>query len=210
MNTLYFDLMAAAASLLCCFVYNHFLYKHPDYASKKGFTYFLALMAMYPLLNMMAHLIAVGTYAIIRLQAGAFEYDMKFYALIQFGVLLVLINMYLLNRIKHISRGNWSVYPQIVMACVLQSLIVLPLFPFNPISLLPVLTSIILVLRLTFARRGQQRKSRSHETESRKGCYLRLKGTYSPLPVIEFWLTSGNLRNEVCLNLYPYTNGKTE
>jgi hypothetical protein len=155
MNTLYYDLIVAAATLLSCFVYNFFLYRHPAYVSKKGFTYFLTSMAMYPLLNMLAHLIAISTYAIIRLQAGAFQYDIKFYALIQFGVLLVLINIYLLNQIKHISRGNWSVYSQIVIACVLQSLIVLPLFPFNPISLLPVLTSILLVLRIAVARYGR-------------------------------------------------------
>jgi hypothetical protein len=159
MNTLYYDLMVAAATLIACFIYNFFLYKHPEYASKKGFTYFLTCMAMYPLLNMIAHLIAVSTYAIIRLQAGAFTYDMKFYTLIQFGVLLVLINMYLLNQIKQISRGNWRVFRQICIASVLQSMIVLPLFPFNPISLLPVFTSIILVLRLTIARHGRKAES---------------------------------------------------
>jgi hypothetical protein len=144
--------MVAAATLPACFIYNFFLYRHHGYAAKKGFTYFLTCMAMYPLLNMIAHLIAVSTYAIIRLQVGAFVYDMRFYALIQFGVLLVLINIYLLNQIKQISRGNWSVFRQIVIASVLQSMIVLPLFPFNPISLLPVLTSILLVVRLIVAR----------------------------------------------------------
>jgi hypothetical protein len=171
MNTLYYDLIVAAATLLCSFIYNFFLYRHPRYASKKGFTYFLTCLAMYPLLNMLAHLIAVSTYAIIRLQAGAFEYDMKFYALIQFGVLLLLINLYVLNQIKHISCGNWSVFTQIVIACVLQSLIVLPLVPFNPISFLPVLTSILLVLRLTFARHGRHAKYMSLQKQEEAVTY---------------------------------------
>jgi hypothetical protein len=116
---------------------------------------------MYPLLNMVAHLIAVSTYAVIRYQAGVFQYDMKFYALMQFGTLLLLLNGYLLNRIKHLSRGNWQVYQQIVIACVLQSAIIFPLFPFNPISLLPVITSVFLILCLAFARHTQKRASKS-------------------------------------------------
>jgi uncharacterized protein with PQ loop repeat len=111
---------------------------------------------MYPLLNMVAHLIAVSTFAIIRMGAGVFQYDMKFYALMQFGVLLLLINGYLLNCINQISRGNWEVYRQVVTACVLQCAITLPLFPFNPIGLLPVITSVLLVARLAFAKRGRK------------------------------------------------------
>jgi hypothetical protein len=42
------------------------------------------------------------------------------------------------------------------MACVLQSSIILPLFPFNPLSLLPVITSVLLMLTLFIAPRGRR------------------------------------------------------
>ncbi|MDO1445658.1 hypothetical protein Q0590_05325 [Rhodocytophaga aerolata] len=156
MNTLSTDLLILAITIVCCFLYNFVLYRHPEYASKKGFTYFLVFLAMYPLLNMMAHLIAITTFAVIRIQAGVFQYDMKFYTLIQFGVLLVLINGYLLHAIQQLSRGNKTVYRSVVLACVLQSAIILPLFPFNPISLLPVITSGLLLLTLTFTLKGRR------------------------------------------------------
>jgi hypothetical protein len=124
---------------------------------------------MYPLLNIVAHLIAVGWVALIRMQTGVFQYDFKFYTLVQFGILLLLINGYLLNRIGHISRGNQVVYRQIIIACLLQSAIVLPLFPFNPLSLLPVITSVLLVLSIGLALRSSRTglvpgKSRVAET----------------------------------------------
>jgi hypothetical protein len=168
MNTLYYDSFVLALTIPACWLYNYFLYKHPGYSSKKGFTFFLVFLAMYPLLNMVAHLIAVGTFAFIRYQAGVFQYDMKFYALIQFGTLLLLLNTYLLNRITYISRSNWQVYQQIVIACVLQSAIIFPLFPFNPISFLPVITSVLLILSLAFARRIQGRARRSLMQKAKK------------------------------------------
>jgi hypothetical protein len=156
MNTLSTDLLILAVTVVCCFLYNFFLYKNPEYTSKKGFTYFLVFLAMYPLLNMIVHLIAVTTFAIIRFQAGVFQYDIKFYSLIQFGVLLVLINGYLLHAIKQLSRGNRTVYRPVVLACMLQSAIILPLFPFNPICLLPVITSVLLLLTLTIRWKGKK------------------------------------------------------
>ena len=153
MSTIYYDLIVLIVTLVSCLVYNLLLYRHPAYVSKKGFTFLLVFLAMYPLLNMIAHLVAVGTFSVIRWQQGVFQYDIKFYALIQFGVLLVLINAYLLSCIKQISRGNWGSYRQIMLACVLQIAIVIPLFPFNPISLLPVATSLVLIMRLLLARR---------------------------------------------------------
>lgn len=152
MSTLDYDIIVLIVTLVSCFVYNFFLSRHPAYISKKGFTFLLVFLAMYPLLNMIAHLIAVGAFSVIRWQKGVFQYDIKLYALIQFGILLVLINAYLLSCIKQISRGNWGTYRQIILSCFLQSAIVLPLFPFNPLSLLPVATSLILVMRLLLAR----------------------------------------------------------
>jgi hypothetical protein len=155
MNTLTYDLIVLAVTLPCCFVYNFYLYRHPEYASNKGLTYLLGFLVMYPLLNMVAHLVAVTTFAIIRLQAGVFHYDIKFYTLIQFGVLLVLINGYLLHCIQQISRGKKSVYRKVVWACILQSAITLPLFPFNPVSLLPALCSLLLILTMYISLRSR-------------------------------------------------------
>ncbi|WP_162055836.1 hypothetical protein [Pontibacter pamirensis] len=169
MSTLAYDLVVLIVTFFCCLVYNFLLYRHPAYVAKKGFTYLLVFLAMYPLLNMIAHLIAVGTLSVIRWQHGVFQYDIKFYALTQFAVLLILINAYLLSCIKQISRGNWGTYRHMVLACVLQIAIVLPLFPFNPISLLPVATSFILVIRLMLAMQTGRVKGLKLE-KSIKGC----------------------------------------
>ncbi|WP_224995755.1 hypothetical protein [Cesiribacter sp. SM1] len=149
------DAVVLVLTLVSALLYAVWLSRQPGYSSRKGVTFFLLFLALYPLLNMVAHLIAVGIFSYIRVQAGVFRYDIKFYTLVQFGLLLILINAYLLNRIRQICCGNWLVYRQIIVASLLQVAIVLPLFPFNPISLLPVTTSVLLVGRLALARRGR-------------------------------------------------------
>ncbi|MFP4096440.1 MAG: hypothetical protein ACLFUB_18300 [Cyclobacteriaceae bacterium] len=37
-------------------------------------------LALYPLLNMVAHLLAVSYFAFIKLRAGEFVYDLRFYS----------------------------------------------------------------------------------------------------------------------------------
>ncbi|MDQ3292041.1 MAG: hypothetical protein M3Q05_12205, partial [Bacteroidota bacterium] len=110
---------------------------------------------LYTLLNVFAHLIAVTTVAIIKANASTFGYDLRFYTLIQFGVLLAILNSYLLGEITRICQGNWKNYSGIYKAGALQILITLPLVPFNPISFLPTLTAISLMLLVYRASRQQ-------------------------------------------------------
>ncbi|WP_210490251.1 hypothetical protein [Rufibacter aurantiacus] len=122
---------------------------------KKGmvFSFLLVFLAQYTLLNICAHLIAVTAVALIKMRAGTFVYDMRFYTLIQFGVLLAIINGYLFRSVKQICLGKEQRFRNLVKACCLQILISLPLFPFNPLSLLPVMTSGAIMLLVYVALR---------------------------------------------------------
>ena len=145
LNTQYIDSLLFVITVLASMAYCYFLFRQPAYNFKKGLAFGLISLALYALLNMSVHLIAVTTVAVLKARAGTFEYDLRFYTLIQFGVLLFFINWYLLRGIKQICRQNWANYRNIQVVCGLQILITLPLFPFNPISLLPVIISVLLL-----------------------------------------------------------------
>ena len=152
-NTQLTDGLLFVTSLLTSVAYCYFLFRHPAFNFKKGLAFVLVFLAQYALLNMSVHLIAVTNVALLKARAGTFEYDLRFYTLIQFGVLLFFINLYLLRGIKQITRGNWTNYRNLQIACGLQILITLPLFPFNPISLLPAIVSVLLLSLVGWAYR---------------------------------------------------------
>lgn len=137
------------SSLAFCYIINR---KKPLHLSK-AYIFSLVFLSLYTLLNICAHLIAVAAVAIVKAKAGIFAYDLRFYTLLQFGVLLVIINVYLLRKTIRIIRGDWDNYRGIYKACILQILISLPLVPFNPLSLLPFITSVPLMLLVYRASR---------------------------------------------------------
>ena len=153
------DLIDASLLLLTMLAtpaYAFFLYRHPMFCQKKGFIFFLVFLAMYPLLNMLAHIVAVSTFAIIDAGKGVFTFNFYFYGLILYGLVFSLINLYLLHQIKLLSQGKWRACRQVYYAAALQIILILPSFLLNPLALLPSLTSIIMITRLYVAQRKRK------------------------------------------------------
>ncbi|MDQ4139734.1 MAG: hypothetical protein M3142_04350 [Bacteroidota bacterium] len=147
------DSLLFVITVLATVVYCYYIQKKKILALSKGLAFSLVFLTLYTYLNICAHLIAVTTVALIKAGAGTFVYDLRFYTLIQFGVLLAIINSYLLRRVNRIALGDWNNYQGVYKACLLQILITLPLFPFNPISLLPTLTAVPLMVLVFRVRR---------------------------------------------------------
>ncbi len=145
-------LITLVATPAFCF----FIFRQPAFCQKKGFIFFLAFLAMYPLLNMLAHIIVISTLAIINATNGAFTYDFRFYSLMLYGVIFMLLNAYSLNRIVQLSSGKWQVCRQLHIAALLQAMLILPSFVLNPLALLPTITSLLMMGRLYLAQKGRK------------------------------------------------------
>ncbi|RNI22689.1 hypothetical protein [Rufibacter latericius] len=165
-NTQLVDSLLLVVTVLASLIFTYLVSRKRilDFRSKV-LTFLMAFLAQYTLLNICAHLIAVTAVAMIKAKAGTFVYDMRFYTLIQFGVLLALINGYLVAGVKRVCLGKELVLSNMVKACLLQIFISVPLFPFNPLSLLPGVASIFLMVLLIITHR---RKTFALPSESKE------------------------------------------
>ncbi|KAA3438805.1 hypothetical protein [Rufibacter hautae] len=154
LDTQLIDSLLLVMTVLSSAAFTYFINRRrPSGGKGMVFTFLFVFLAQYTLLNICAHLVAVSVVAGIKMRAGSFVYDMRFYTLIQFGVLLALLNGYLFRGVRQVCLGKERRLKNMVVACCLQMLISFPLFPFNPLSLLPVMTSLALMLLLVVARR---------------------------------------------------------
>ncbi|EMR01203.1 hypothetical protein [Cesiribacter andamanensis] len=157
-NTNLVDISILLLSILATAGFCYRLYRHPAFCQRKSFVFLLVFLAMYPLLSMLGHVLAIALISGMRLQNGSFVYDFRFYSLMLFGLTFMLLNGYLLNRIRPLSRGLWQVYPQLVAVSVVQLLLLAPSIPLNPMGLMPCLASLLLIGRLALARRKAGRR----------------------------------------------------
>ncbi|QMU28568.1 hypothetical protein [Adhaeribacter radiodurans] len=164
LNRQLIDSLLFVITVFATLSYCYFIFRKKKVYFSKGYTFSLVFLTLYTLLNMCAHLIAVIVVACMKAKAGTFEYDLRLYTLIQFGVLIVIINYYVLTKLTQVFQGNWNDHYGIYKAGFLQILITLPLVPFNPISLLPSLTSVPLML---LVYRASRRYSLNVKSETR-------------------------------------------
>ena len=156
-NKPFTDALMLAVSLLGTVLFCRFLYRHPDFTGRKAALFGMVFFAMNPFINLWAHEFAIGIAAFSRWQRGLFVYDFRFYSLMLLGAVFIGLGGYLLARIGELSRGNSMARRYIVRACLLQVLLSLPLFPLNPIGLMPALASLGVLTVLFFATRRTAR-----------------------------------------------------
>lgn len=137
-------------------VYGYVLFRHPSFCQKKAFTLFLLFLALYPFLTMLGHIVAISTLAILNASHDVFVYDFRFYALILFGVVFMLLNAYSLNRIALLSRGNWQAGKQLRYAALLQLVLILPSVVLNPMGYMPSTASLLIMGSLYLAECRKQ------------------------------------------------------
>lgn len=156
-NKPYLDAIMLAVSLLGTVLFCRFLYRHPHFTGRKAPLFAMVFFAMNPFVNLWGHEFAIGIAAFSRWQRGLFGYDFRFYSLMLLGAVFIGLGGYLLARIGELSRGNATARRYIVRACAFQVLLSLPLFPLNPIGLMPVLASLGVLTVLFFATRRTAR-----------------------------------------------------
>ncbi len=159
-NKPFVDVLMLAVSLLGTVLFCRFLFRHPHFTGRKAPLFAMVFFAMNPFVNLWAHEFAIGFAAFLRWQRGLFVYDFRFYSLMLLGAVFIGLGGYLLAQLGALSRSVATARRSIRRACLLQIGCSLPLFPLNPIGLMPALASLGVLAVLFFAfRRTPQPKS---------------------------------------------------
>ncbi len=156
-NKPFVDVLMLAVSLLGTVLFCRFLFRHPHFTGRKAALFAMVFFAMNPFMNLWAHEFAIGISAFVRWQQGLFVYDFRFYSLMLLGAVFIGLGGYLLAQLGELSRGVATAPRSIRRVCLLQMLCSLPLFPLNPIGLMPVLASLGVLTVLFFATRRAPR-----------------------------------------------------
>lgn len=117
-------------------------------------------------LNMWAHNVAVLVASYNRYLAGVFVYDFRFYSLLLFGAVFIVVSGLNFNYARKIINGDSSHKKIIHWLNGLTTLFFLPLFTLNPIALLPVIASVISSITLTVMKSGKEELTSGPATPS--------------------------------------------
>ncbi|GAA4456804.1 hypothetical protein GCM10023189_26600 [Nibrella saemangeumensis] len=153
MNRVLIDNSVLALGLLFALLFSQYLFKTKRPSVGKLSVFFLTLGSSIVHMNVWAHLFAVSIVNYQIAQQGGFHYDLRFYALIQFGVVLMLLSGYSLDQVKHLVRGDMIARKRLLYSIGLTILFSVPLIPFNPIASLPTLGSLVTLITLTVTRK---------------------------------------------------------
>jgi hypothetical protein len=158
-NTQLADTSIALLTLLLGLFLANYLYRTRQVAVKRLPLALVVLAAMWSLLNMVGHLVAVLWVNIDRMVKGTFTYSFHFYALLLMGVVFLTLNALQLNRIVLMSRGKYYMRKQLTLFCLSLAALSLPLFPLNPIGLLPVICSVVILSTIAITKKQWYRNS---------------------------------------------------
>jgi hypothetical protein len=114
--------------------------------------FFLLFAPLIVFLNMWAHTIAVSIVNYQRYQAGSFQYSFSFYGLLLFGVVFIVVSGINISCARKRIKGDRSQNRTILWLNAGTALMFLPLFPINPIALLPVLASAVSTITLLLVK----------------------------------------------------------
>lgn len=156
-NTQLVDSSLFVLSLATTWFIGNYFYRTRTSGIKKAPLLLVVFMAVWCSLNMVGHLVAVLWVNIQRMQAGTFSYNLHFYNLLLMGVVFLSLSLLQLNCLKLISRGKYYKRRQLTISCLSLALMSFPLFPFNPIGLLPVITSLTILITVTATKKQWQR-----------------------------------------------------
>ncbi|MBC5772611.1 hypothetical protein H8S95_00920 [Pontibacter sp. KCTC 32443] len=158
-NTALVDSGLILLALIGGWFYSDFLYRTRETAFKRLPLFLMVFAGFWCLFNWLGHTIAVLIFNIKTMQVGTFVYSYHFYSLLLMGIAFAIFSGYQLNQIRLLSRGE-KVYRQLKQVSFLIMALSLPIFPLNPIGLLPVISS-ILILVTAAATRKQWKRART-------------------------------------------------
>ncbi|GEO05130.1 hypothetical protein AAE02nite_27940 [Adhaeribacter aerolatus] len=156
-NTQVADASILLLTVVSAWLIGNYFYRTRKSEIKKIPLLLLVFMAMWCALNMVGHLVAVIWVNIQRMQAGTFSYNLHFYNLLLMGVVFLSLSLLQLRCIKFLSRGKYYMRKPLAIFCLSLALLSFPLFPFNPIGLLPVISSLIILGTVAATKKQWQR-----------------------------------------------------
>ncbi|KAA5549108.1 hypothetical protein [Adhaeribacter rhizoryzae] len=164
-NTQVADGSILVLAVASAWLIGNYFYRTRKSGIKKIPLLLLVFMAMWCALNMVGHLVAVIWVNIQRMQAGTFSYNLHFYNLLLMGVVFLSLSLLQLRCIKFLSRGKYYMRKPLTIFSLSLALLSFPLFPFNPIGLLPVISSLTILATVAATKKQWQRTT--HEKSRR-------------------------------------------
>ena len=160
------DLLAMATSVVLAVLFT-FLYHRKAKGRLRAFPLFLMIFGpMAIAVHMAFHLMGVGYVASLKIGAGTFPYDFRFYALLLMAGVLGFLSFQLLHQSTsyfisgRIGKKRW------LATCGLIVLVAAPTIPFTFIGSLPVQAVIINLIASVFIRKRRNKKAPAGETQS--------------------------------------------
>jgi hypothetical protein len=149
MNTALVDnLLLLIAALVSAF----FVYRLEQRITGPLGSFFAVFPVVLVLFNMLAHLIAIAAVNYDRYQSGAFTYTFVLYGQVLFAIVSIVICYYALSYARKFMQGRKLFRKKTIILNGLSALLFLPLVPFNPISMLPVIAAIVSSISISLAR----------------------------------------------------------
>lgn len=152
-NTVLIDSSLIVLAIAAGWMLTRYWYRNRYTSIKKLPLFLLNMAALWCLFNWLAHTIAVLIVNTERMLSGTFVYTFHFYSMILMGITFTALTAFQLSRIRLLSRGKYYVHSQLTLVSWSIILLSLPIFPLNPIGLLPVLSSSVILITLAITKR---------------------------------------------------------
>ncbi|MEJ8755915.1 hypothetical protein WG947_02820 [Pontibacter sp. H259] len=151
-NTALIDSGLVVLAILGGWFFSDFLYRTRETALKRLPLLLMSFAGLWCLVNWITHTIAVLVVNIKAMLAGTFVYSYHFYSLLLMGVGFILLSLFQLSQIRLLSRGE-NAYKALRQVSWLIIALSLPIFPINPIGLLPVISSVLILVTAAATRK---------------------------------------------------------
>lgn len=145
-DTQFVDTSVIVLALIVGWLQAGYMYRNRKVAVRKLPLFILSFATLWLLLNWVAHEIAVLTINAIRLLNGGFTYSFHFYALLLMGVVFIYLSLMQLAQIRHMVQGRLAHSRQLTKISLAIVALSVPIAPINPLGLLPVLTSVAILV----------------------------------------------------------------
>jgi hypothetical protein len=154
MNTQVVDTVLVLLAFVTGLVYSGYLFKRQRTSVKRVPLFVVLTAGFWCLFNWIGHIVAVLVVNLKPIWSGTFTYSFHFYSLLLMGVVFMLLSFIQVNLIRLMSEGSFKSYRALkqVSGCII--LFSLPIFPLNPIGLLPVISSVMILTTITFTRKS--------------------------------------------------------
>ncbi len=165
-NTQLVDSSLLVLSVIFMWFLGNYFYRTRKSRIKKGPLLLVVFMAIWCSLNMVGHLVAVIWVNIQRMNEGTFAYNLHFYTMLLMGVVFLSLSLLQLRYLKLMSRGKYYLRRQLNIFCLSLALLSFPLFPFNPIGLLPVITSLTILITVAATKKQWRRAEQKKDSQT--------------------------------------------